>query len=112
MSINVSIGTRIRDLRNAHGMSQARLADALSARLGKAFDSSAMTRTEKGSRRLQADEAVLLAEIFEVPISSIFTEVNPREAILRDLAAKRAEQSRIGREIAYLEEELDALESA
>ncbi|MBM4480803.1 helix-turn-helix domain-containing protein [Rhodococcus hoagii] len=112
MSINSDIGGQVRRLRTARGWSQAQLAAELSTQIGKAFDSSAITRIERGTRRLWADEAVHLASVLDVAVIDIYTPVVGAEEILRKIAHRKAQQARIAREIADLEEELDTLEPA
>src|SRR5580700_8163119 len=67
----LSVGERIRELRHARGWSAQQLADE-SVRAGaKLLKRSAIAKVENGLRRLQLDEAVIIARIFDVPVDDL-----------------------------------------
>lgn len=65
---DVEIGTRVRKLREGRGLSRRELATGL-ALSGHDLSESSIADIERGSRGLRVAEAVLLGELFRVPIS-------------------------------------------
>lgn len=63
--INILVGQRVRNLRTARGWSQIQMAERLSARLGKSFDPTMVSRLENGTRPILLTEAVALTELLD-----------------------------------------------
>lgn len=79
---NIEIGRKIRVMREARGLTQKQLADAI----GKS--ESAVAMYEAGKRRPKDDTAEALADVFNVPKWSILYRENEMvPAIVRDPAA-------------------------
>ncbi|HHV35914.1 MAG TPA: helix-turn-helix transcriptional regulator [Syntrophomonadaceae bacterium] len=62
------LGQRLRNLRTLHGMSQHKLADELSKRIGKELSGDAIGSYERGERRITNDILEGLADIFNCSI--------------------------------------------
>lgn len=62
---------RLREERVRAGFSQAALAERLTEVLSQAIDASAITRIEKHERTVKLDEAVMIAEVLEVPLTTL-----------------------------------------
>lgn len=73
-STETQLGERVRELRLRSGLSQ----DGLAAQVG--LDRSAVTKIEKGARRMTALELVNFAEVLRVRIEDFFQ--NPPEAVV------------------------------
>src|SRR5580692_9813848 len=67
----LSVGERIRGLRRARGWSAQRLADEAAQAGAKLLKRSAIAKVEIGLRRLQLDEAIIIAKIFDVPVDDL-----------------------------------------
>lgn len=72
---DVRVGAGVQSLRESIGMTQARLADAMS-RAGHAWHQQTVVKTEKGLRPLRLAEALDLASVLHVGV----TELDPRRA--------------------------------
>lgn len=66
-------GKRIRDNRRARGWTQKQIAEKADS------SESAIAMIEKGNRRLSADLAVRLAELFEMPVMELITGQKNKE---------------------------------
>ncbi|MGW8483584.1 helix-turn-helix domain-containing protein [Microbacterium sp. NPDC055903] len=84
---------RIREERQRAGLSQAAVAARLSELVGRTIDHSAVARSEKHERPVRLDEAVALAEILEVPLTSL----------LRDRTAVDEQLGELQRDLALAE---------
>jgi transcriptional regulator with XRE-family HTH domain len=70
-----AFGARIRELRNARGLSQERLAGALSHLAGsRSYSQATIAKLEAGSRPTSVEELYLLALILDVEVVDFFTE--------------------------------------
>jgi transcriptional regulator with XRE-family HTH domain len=90
---------RLREERTRAGLSQAALAERLTALLGQKVDASAITRIEKHERAVRLDEAVVIAELLDLPLPAMLRDsesVDEQVAELRrdlSLAQWRASQA-------------------
>ncbi|MHA7303837.1 helix-turn-helix domain-containing protein [Arthrobacter sp. TMN-49] len=91
---------RLREERGRTGLSQAALAERLAEVLDQKVDASAITRIEKHERAVRLDEAVVIAEVLDVPLDALLRDrMNVDEQISeleRDLsqASWRANQAK------------------
>lgn len=69
---NGAVGQNLQLLRKAAGLSQADLAEHLSAR-GYPFAQQTVLKVEKGTRPLKLDEAAQIADVVGVTISDLFS---------------------------------------
>lgn len=97
-SVAESFARRLREEREKVGISQTALAHRLSERLGVTIYSTAVTKMENGSRAIKIEEAVAVAEIFDVSLISLVTERDPVDARLEELRRE------LGRQQARLDE--------
>lgn len=67
----LGVGERIRELRQARRWSAQRLADEAVRAGASLLKRSAIAKVENGLRRLQFDEAVIIARIFDVPLDDL-----------------------------------------
>jgi transcriptional regulator with XRE-family HTH domain len=81
-SVDVHVGSRIRDRRLKLGMSQGELAD----RLGVSYQQ--VQKYEKGVNRVGASRLQAISDILQVPISFFFDGVPQASASTRKQAAK------------------------
>lgn len=65
---------RLLPLRKRQGLSQARLADRLSALLGDKVSATAITKIEAGNRAVRLNEAVAAAHVLGVPLAELVAE--------------------------------------
>lgn len=72
----VAFGARLRELRNAQGMTQAGLAGLAAARFGLTLDPSAIARLEKGQRAIRLNEAAALAVALGTCVGDILQEAS------------------------------------
>lgn len=91
---------RLRQERGRAGLSQAALAERLAEVLDQKVDASAITRIEKLERAVRLDEAVVIADVLDVPLEAMLHDrINVDERISeleRDLsqASWRANQAK------------------
>ena len=99
---------RLRAERERQGMSQVELARRIGSILGGNVDPTAITRIEQQTRAVRLDEAVAMATILEVPLSSLIVDNDPEqsEAVLQrylaDLAAAHHQWEQTRQEIGRL----------
>jgi len=79
---------RLKEAREAAGLSQARLAELLARKAGITLDPTAITRIERSDRRITLSEAYGLAQVLEVPLEylcapSVSSEIQQMEAELQ-----------------------------
>lgn len=67
MTFDRMIGSRIKELREARGLPQSALADAVNTR-GERFTQQIVGKIENGQRSLKYQEAILIAHILRVPV--------------------------------------------
>ncbi|HEX3367004.1 helix-turn-helix transcriptional regulator [Phenylobacterium sp.] len=83
--VDVSVGARIRLIRNIRGMSQQALAQAI----GITFQQ--VQKYERGVNRVSASMLVRIAETFDVAISDLFGDENRAGGLTDDVAARAGE---------------------
>lgn len=94
--IERKFGERVRELRNAEGMSQSALAEQLAFVGGPRLTHSTIAKIERGARGVGLGEAVLLSQVLGIPLTDMLAGEVPDAAIAiaeaqRDaLAAERA----------------------
>ena len=99
---------RLRAERERQGMSQVELARRIGSILGGNVDPTAITRIEQQTRAVRLDEAVAMATILEVPLSSLIVDNDPEQSkallqrYLADLAAAHHQWEQTRREIGRL----------
>lgn len=100
---NELLGKRVRQARQALGLSQGELAERLTAKLGRSVTVSTMSRLEKGDRPTTIADLYALAESLEVRVDRLLPSNEPlMEAVLPVfLGLDAAENTRI-----HLEKEL------
>lgn len=81
---------RLREERGRVGLSQAALADRLAEVLNQKIDASAITRIEKYERAVRLDEAVVIAELLDVPLEAM---LHDRERVDDQIAELRRDLS-------------------
>lgn len=81
---------RLREERGRVGLSQAALADRLAEVLNQKIDASAITRIEKYERAVRLDEAVVIAELLDVPLEAM---LHDRESVDDQIAELRRDLS-------------------
>lgn len=73
LSASETFRRRLREERERAGVSQMELARLMTERLSARIDSTTITRMEKGERTVRLDEAVVAAEVLEVPLSELLS---------------------------------------
>ncbi|ALG29526.1 hypothetical protein AOZ07_11415 [Glutamicibacter halophytocola] len=115
-SISQVFAQRLREERARAGLTQAELAARLSDALGVAVYASAITRAEKGERTVRLEEAVAMAQVLGVELSSMLVGSSELERVLAEhrtalIAAQarfeevRAEMTRLSIIVDHLEEQ-------
>ncbi|GAA1350963.1 hypothetical protein GCM10009636_10710 [Arthrobacter koreensis] len=94
---------RLREERGRVGLSQAALADRLAEVLNQKIDASAITRIEKYERAVRLDEAVVIAELLDVPLEAM---LHDRESVDDQIAELRRDLSLAQWRASQAEEEL------
>lgn len=94
---------RLREERVRTGLSQAALANRLAEVLNQKVDTSAITRIEKYDRAVRLDEAVVIAELLEVPLQAM---LHDRESVGDQIAELRRDLSLAQWRVSQVEEEL------
>jgi transcriptional regulator with XRE-family HTH domain len=88
----LTFARRVRELREALGLSQIQLATTLTLK-GVKIDPTSITRLEKGTRGVRLDEAVAIAEVLDRTVDEMLRPVlPPGEQVVQ--AEKQAEQAR------------------
>ncbi|KMM46481.1 hypothetical protein CWIS_04900 [Cellulomonas sp. A375-1] len=114
------VGEKVRSYREAKGMTQRELADAL-GRLGWDVDATAITRIEKGSRALRVNQLQLIAAVLGARVTGFLVDernqVSQREdALVDDFLQARHSLSRavmrLGVLVDMYDNELPALRDA
>lgn len=91
------VGARLRDLRRSKGWSQRQLAEALDGDVK--LDPSAITRIERGERSIKLREAAAIANVLDVGIYQLVTELdNPHMALLKEVRRSAHREMQLGRE--------------
>lgn len=99
---------RLRAERERQSLSQVELARRMATILGANVDPTAITRIEQQTRAVRLDEAVAMATILEVPLTSLVVDNNAEqtEALLQrylaDLAAAHHQWEQTRQEIGRL----------
>jgi transcriptional regulator with XRE-family HTH domain len=104
---------RLREERTRAGLSQAALAERLTAQLDQKVDASAITRLEKHERAARLDEAVAIAELLDLPLPAMLRDsesVDEQVAELRrDLSLEQWRASRAEEELQQAQESTAAI---
>ncbi|MDP9904784.1 helix-turn-helix domain-containing protein [Arthrobacter bambusae] len=106
---------RVRAERERQGVSQVELARRMASILGANVDPTAITRIEQQTRAVRLDEAVAMATILKVPLSSLIVDndAEESEAILQrylaDLAAAHRQWEQTRQEIGRLTQIVQSL---
>jgi transcriptional regulator with XRE-family HTH domain len=101
-------GVQVRDLRRARGWTQDDLAERLTA-AGFPIHQTTVAKMEGGTRPTNVGEIAALAELFDVPIGTLFDRTPDMEHELRLMAAQRAIEA-MNLEKAQLQQRLKELE--
>lgn len=88
----LTFAQRVRELREALGLSQTQLATTLRLK-GVKIDPTSITRLEKGTRGVRLDEAVAIAGVLDQTVDEMLRPVLPPGEQLRQ-AAQQADQTR------------------
>lgn len=107
MTPEATFARRMREQRREVGMTQVELARRLSEQLGVHVDATAITKIESGARAVRLDEAVYIAQLLNVPIWALVSDLDPADARMEELQ-RELEQQRARAESALREHE-DAL---
>lgn len=81
MNINELVGSRIRGLRDARGLTQVELSDAV-ASLGLSMSRATLIRLEKGERPATVAEVVALALVLVVPPAALVSPVDAGDELV------------------------------
>ncbi|WP_442545194.1 helix-turn-helix transcriptional regulator [Arthrobacter sp. KN11-1C] len=104
---------RLREERIRAGLSQAALAERLSELLDQKVDTSAVTRIEKHERAVRLDEAVVIAELLDLPLPAMLRDsetVDEQVAELqRDLSLEQWRASQAEAELQQAQESMAAI---
>ena len=82
-SVNAALGAKVADFRRALSWSQATLADAFGAALGRPMDATTITRLEQGKRPVAVHELIALSEIFSVEPTVFFKFLDPLDSAIK-----------------------------
>ena len=85
------MGLRLQRFRKSAGLSQAELAQELAER-GLPFQQPTILKVEKGTRPLKVDEAVIIAEILNLPVADLIRDARLETG--QELLRARAERER------------------
>lgn len=88
--------------RQRAGLSQAALAARITDRIGRSIDPSAVARAEKHERAVRLDEAVAIADVLQVPLTSLLRD---RGAIDEEIDELRRDLSLLQWRLGKAEEE-------
>lgn len=108
LDFNRLVGRNLQRFRKAAALSQADLAEHLSAR-GFPFQQQTILKVEKGARPLKFDEVVAIGEILGVPVTALneeYSESQEIAAATAQLNNAAAAMSMRRRQIAELEEQI------
>lgn len=83
---------RLREERQAAGLTQAAFGELISKRLDATVGGTAVTRIEKGERSVKLEEAVAAAQALGVPLAALVSDETPEAARLNELKAALREQ--------------------
>jgi transcriptional regulator with XRE-family HTH domain len=104
---------RLREERIRAGLSQATLAERLTELLNQKVDASAITRIEKHERAVRLDEAVVIAELLDLPLPAMLRDsesVDEQVAELRrDLSLAQWRASQAEEELQQAQESMAAI---
>ena len=106
---------RLRAERERQNLSQGELARRMATILGTNVDPTAITRIEQQTRAVRLDEAVAMATILDVPLTSLIVDndAEQTEVLLQrylvDLAAAHRQWERTRQEIGRLTEIIQSL---
>ena len=100
---------RMREERQRAGLSQAALAERVTALLDYKVDSSSVTRVEKGERSVRLAEAVAIAEALSNPLTALLRD---RTAIDEEIGELERDLSEELHRVDRAEEELDVARGA
>ena len=81
---------RLVEERQRAGLSQAALAERVTAIIGRSIDPSALARAEKHERAIRLDEAAAIADVLQVPLASMLRD---RDAIDDEIGELRRDLS-------------------
>lgn len=100
---------RMREERQRAGLSQAALAERVTALLNYKVDSSSVTRVEKGERSVRLTEAIAIAEALSNPLSALLRD---RAAIDEEIGVLECDLSEELHRASLAEEALEMARSA
>jgi transcriptional regulator with XRE-family HTH domain len=104
---------RLREERIRAGLSQSTLAERLTELLNQKVDASAITRIEKHERAVRLDEAVVIAELLDLPLPAMLRDsesVDEQVAELRrDLSLAQWRASQAEEELQRAQESMAAI---
>lgn len=83
---------RVREIREARGLSEAQLAAVIFEKTGKRFSASQIHRVEVGPTRLTPDKAQLIAAGLDVATSDLFSEMPLTVPLLYRVGLRRGEE--------------------
>lgn len=100
---------RLTEERQRAGLSQAALAARISDRIGRGIDPSAVARAEKHERAIRLDEAIAIADVLQVPLTSMLRD---RDAIDDEIGELRRDLSLYQWNVSQAEEEAQRAQDA
>lgn len=100
---------RMREERHRAGLSQAALAERVTALLDYKVDGSSVTRVEKGERSVRLAEAIAIAEALQTPLSALLRD---RVAIDDEIGELERDLSEELHRASLAEEALDTARAA
>ena len=100
---------RLNEERQRAGLSQAALAARITDMIGRSIDPSAIARAEKCERAVRLDEAVAIADVLQVPLTSLLRD---RDAIDDEIDELRRDLSLYQWKLSKVEEEAQQAEDS
>ena len=96
--MEMRVGLQVRGLRQAAGLSQQFIAQEMTAR-GFGWRQTTVSKTEAADRPLRVDEAAALADLLDVPLSTLFSEDDARTPTWDELRRMKATIAKIDRHL-------------
>lgn len=99
-AFETAVGGKVRKYREARGMSQRHVVEVLNADHNLGWHQTTLAKTESGERPLRLSEAIVLADVFGVPVESLSPLAAPgqpegTEILLRARASEMAHAAKL-----------------
>lgn len=80
--IDKQFGQRLKEGRKTHGWTQPQMAELLAERCSQSIDASTIAKIEAGRRSVRINEAVAIADLFEVSVDALVGRQQPDDTTL------------------------------